>query len=174
MKDDMKYGGKTQTLEANTARVSTLVGMAADDMERATTGEKIPLDDIERIKDIGTSYLRECATAGILPTVRGVASRLGCTRQALYYLAKEHPNGALAKWLADFSDLCGEITMSAAMEGTVAAVPAIFVAKSRYEWREAPAQVEIGRLNLLSNTYGEDTEETARLIAAKYAELPSD
>ena len=174
MKDDTKYTGKTQTLEANTARVSALVNMAADDMERATTGERIPLDDVERIKGIGTSYLRECSTAGILPTVRGVASRLGVTRQALYYQAKEHPNGALAKWLEDFSDLCGEICMSAAMEGTISAVPAIFVAKSRYEWRETATRFEIGRLNPLSNTYGEDTEETARLIAAKYAELPSD
>lgn len=173
MKDEMKYTGKTQTLEANMARVSALVGVAAADMERATTGERIPLDDIDIVKTVGTAYLRECADTGVLPTVRGCAARLGYTRQNLYYHAKEHPNGTLAKWLEDFSDVCGEITMSAAMEGVVAPVPSIFVAKSRYGFREAPAQLEVGRINPLTGTDGEPGD-LAEAIAAKYADLPGE
>ena len=36
--------------------------------------------------------------------------------------------------------------MTAAIHGTVSAIPAIFTAKSRYGWREPAAQVEIGRI----------------------------
>ena len=174
MKDDVqRYAGRSQTLSENAARVSTLVSMAASDMERATGGEKIPLNDLDRVRETSTAYLRECADNGVLPTVRGCAARLGCSRQALYDIVKRRPDGEFARWLEDFSDVCGELTMAAALEGTVAAVPAIFTAKARYSWREAPAQLEVGPINPLTGTSGEPGE-LADAIAAKYSELPSD
>ena len=148
MKDEIspRYEGRDQTLSANAARVSSLVEMAADDMA-LTNGEKVPLSDAQKVRTYGEKYLRECATNAVLPTVRGCAAKLGVTRQALYFFAGKHPNSEFAHWLEDFSDLCGELTMQAAMEGSVAAIPAIFVAKSRYQWREAPAQIEFGRMD---------------------------
>ena len=83
MKDDVqRYAGRSQTLSENAARVSTLVSMAASDMERATGGEKIPLNDLDRVRETSTAYLRECADNGVLPTVRGCAARLGCAATA--------------------------------------------------------------------------------------------
>lgn len=169
----MKYTGKGQTLQANTARVSELVSAVADDMERTRTGEKVPLSDLERIKTVATGYLRECAAAGSLPSVRGIAARLGVTRQSLYDYRKSHENSAFSKWLEDFSDMCGEVMMQAAVEGTVQAVPAIFIAKSRFQWREAPQQIELGRINPLADD-GRDTDEIAAEIATRYQGLPED
>ena len=39
-----KYRGKEQTLQATVSRVSELVSLAADDLKRATSGEKVPLN----------------------------------------------------------------------------------------------------------------------------------
>lgn len=168
-----KYGGRTQTLTENTARVSALVSMAAEDMQRANTGEKVPLGDLERVSAVSLDYLRECSENGTLPTVRGCAARLGVSRIALYEYAKAHPNGGFSKWLEDYSDFCGEICAAAALEGTISAVPAIFVLKSRFQWREAPAQLELGRIDPMAND-GRDADELAAEIATKYGELPSD
>ena len=169
----VKYAGKGQTLQANTTRVSELLGAVADDMERTRTGEKVPLSDLERVKSVAAAYMRECAVTGKLPSVRGCAARLGVSRQSLYDYRKAHENSAFSKWLEDFSDLCGEVMMQAAVEGAVQAVPAIFIAKSRYQWREAPQQIELGRINPLAED-GRDTDEIAVEIASKYRELPSD
>ena len=167
------YGGKEQTLAATVARVSSIVGSAADDLERTTSGEKVPLNDDQRVQEVTLKYLRECSTLGVLPTVRGVAARLGVSRQALYDHNKRHPGSTFAKWLEDFSDLCGELTAQAAIEGVAAAVPSIFVLKSRYSWREAPAQLEIGRLNPL-NEDGRNIDDIAAEIASRYNALPED
>ena len=176
MKDDIstKYGGRDQTLSVNAARVSALVDAAADDMALVNKGEKVSLSDIARIQATAEGYLRDCSVAGVLPTVRGCAAKLGVSRQSLYDRANRHPNSEFSRWLEDFSDLCGELTMQAALEGTVAAVPAIFVAKSRYQWREAPAQIELGPINPLMDGYHGDADEIARAIAAKYEALPDD
>lgn len=144
MKDDLK--GREQALTANASKVGDIVAQAAYGMSLAKGGEKAPLSDMNRVKDYAQAYLTECAEKGTLPTVRGCAARLGVTRNAFYDRAKRHPNSEFALWLEDFSDLCGEVMMQAALEGTVSPVPAIFIAKSRYHWREAPQQIEFGRI----------------------------
>ena len=171
---DENYKGKQQTIAANTARVSEIVKSVADDMERTRTGEKVPLSDMERIKAIATDYMRECAATGNLPSVRGCAARLGVSRQSLYDYRRSHENSAFSKWLEDFSDVCGETMMAAALEGAVAPVPAIFVAKSRYKWRETPQQVELGRIDPLLSDNNRSADEIAAEIAEKYRDLPGD
>ena len=108
---------------------------------------KTPLRDLERVREVATEYLAECAQTGTMPTVRGCAARLGVTRYALYDYAKHHAGSEFSAWLEDFSDACGEVMMAAAMQGSVSPVPAIFTAKARHGWREAPLQVEFGRLD---------------------------
>lgn len=166
-----KYAGRDQTLSVNAARVSALVDMAADDLMKVNAGEKVSLSDMGQVRATAERYLRDCAAAGTLPSVRGCAAQMGISRQAMYDAVKKRPGSEFAKWLEDFSDMCGELTMQAALEGTVAAVPAIFVAKARYQWREQPAQVEIGKINSITDN---DTEEAAREIAIRYSALPDD
>ncbi len=145
-KDTLTYTGREQTMSANTEKNAEIIATAAREMHLSTRPEKVSLRDIDRVKSVSVEYLDECAATGVLPTVRGVAARLGISRTAIYNYAGDHPGTEFSKWLEDFSDLCGEITMTAAIHGTVAAIPAIFVAKSRYQWREPAAQVEIGRI----------------------------
>jgi len=169
--DIERYTGRNQTLTSNAERVSALVEMAAEGMTKANSTEKVPLSDMARVRSTAEAYVRSCSLIGTLPTVRGCASMMGLSRQALYDAAKQRPGSEFSKWLEDFSDMCGELTMQAAMEGTVAAVPAIFVAKSRYGFREEPTRLEIGRIDSIT---GSDTQEAAIEIATKYAELPAE
>ena len=168
--DAQSYGGKGQTMEINARGVSAIVADTAANMRLSFTGERVPLNDIRRVIDTATDYLDVCAQAGILPTVRGVAAYLGLSRQALYDAAARNPDGALAKWLEDFSDVCGEAVMQAAMAGVVAPVPAIFTTKARYGWREPPAQYEIAAKQV--GPLGEEADPSE--IAAKYRELPEE
>lgn len=168
--NELKYTGRAQTMSTNTARASELVSMAADDMELVNSGgQKIPLSDVKRIREIAAEFFRECADRGTMPNVRGLAARLGCTRQALYYQAKQHPDSDFARWLEDFSDACGEVMMAAAVEGVISPVPAIFTAKARYQWRdtitiETPSRDPLGPQI--------DPDALAEQLAEKYAELP--
>lgn len=165
----LRYQGRAQTMTENSNGISALVRRAADEYELAAGVEKVPLTDIDAIRQAATDYLKDCADAGVLPTVRGVASRLGYSRQALYDHAKKRPGGSLDMWLQDFSDACAEATMAAAMAGTIKEVSGIFTVKARYGWREQPAQIELGPLQA-NREYSEDAE----LIALKYAQLPAD
>lgn len=157
-----QYTGRSQTLQINNARTAELVSMAAEEMKRINSAEKIPLTDIEMVRHASQKYLLECAKHGVMPTVRGCAAYFGLTRNALYNFARFHRGSAFQEWLQNFSDICGELLMQSAIEGTASPVPAIFVAKSRYGWREneeTPLQDV------------EPPEPNADEIAAKYADL---
>lgn len=132
-------------------------------LAKATEIDKVPLGDIERVREVAVDYMNECAESGIMPSVRGVAARLGVTRWAIYDYAHKHPGGALARWLEDFSDCCGEVMMAAALNGTVSAVPAIFTAKARYSWREAPVQIELQTNSAIGDAV--DVDELKKRIA---------
>ena len=158
-----QYGGRSQTLQTNSARTSELVGRAAKEMARVNGPEKIPLNDIEMVKAATEAYLIDCAGHGIMPTVRGCASFFGVSRNAVYDYARKHPGSAFSEWLDSFSDLCGELLMQAAVEGTASPVPAIFIAKSRYGWREND-DMPLKEIK--------DRELTPEEIAAKWQDLP--
>lgn len=157
-----QYTGRSQTLQINNARTAELVSMAAEEMLRVNSKEKIPLCDIEMVQAASQEYLVACAKHGVMPTVRGCAAYFGLTRNALYNFARDHRGSAFQEWLQNFSDICGELLMQSAIEGTASPVPAIFVAKARYGWREneeMPVQ-DAG-----------PPELTPEEIAAKYADL---
>ncbi len=154
----MTYAGRNQTLTANTEQNAQLIAQAAREMAMTNDAsrEKVPLRDLERVKRTASAYLDECAQTGTMPTVRGCAARLGVTRFALYDFERHHPGSEFSAWLQDFSDMCGEVMMAAAMQGSVSPVPAIFTAKARYSWREAPVQVELQASNAIGPTLSEE------------------
>ena len=162
-----KYEGRAQTLTTNTTRVGELVARAAVDMANARDTEervRISLTDVDQVRECAVGYLKECADSGILPTVRGVAGKLGVTRQALYEFSWNHPGSQFARWLEDFSDMCGELTMAAALDGSVNVVAAIFTTKARNGWKDnitidIPVNDPLGK------------RQTMDAIAAKYKDL---
>lgn len=162
------YRGRGQTLAVNTDTVSQIVGRAADEMARANATEKVSLARLDRVKEVTARYMEECSESGTLPTVRGMAARLGLSRNAVYDYQRHHPDSPFSSWLEDFSDLCAEIMMQAAAMGAVKEVSAIFVSKARAGWREQPTQLELMPFdNRRRFGSGLSTEE----LAEKYSTL---
>lgn len=132
------YAGRGETVAINDEKISALVSDMADGLQKVTDPEsRIQLRDTEIVQRITIQYVRVCANTSTLPTMSGLAKALGCTRQALNKYIKEHPGTPTEEWLTDFSDTCAEVMMQAALSGSVSPVPAIFIAKSRFNWRDA-------------------------------------
>ena len=160
-----RYKGRAQTAAVNAECIGKLSARAADEMIRANAAEKIPLHQLDKIKQIAAEYLSECSDSGLPPSVRGVAARLGVTRGALYDYKRHHADSEFAKWLDDFSDLCAEIVVQGAIMGAYKEASAIFLAKARASWIET-AQVDI-KYNGPNYDRGLSQEE----LAEKYSTL---
>lgn len=160
------YQGRQQTAEANRALVGEIVSDMAAQMEAAADeSRRFPLSDLESVDRIAREYVAACARVGALPTVAGAAAAMGRSRTAVYKYAETHH--AFAEWLTEFSDLCGECAAAAAIHGATAAIPTIFVLKSRHNWRDVVA------IEAVQNKPDLDCEDAAA-IAEKYQNLPSD
>ena len=123
--------------DINTQTISMLTAQTAAELENlATPTERIALKDTDAVQSVSIRYVQACSDAGVLPTMSGLAKALGVTRSALYEHIRSHPNDDTSRWLEEFSDTCGEAMMQAALYGAVSPVPAIFVAKARYGFRD--------------------------------------
>ena len=130
-----QYQGRNQTVEANRALVGEIVASMASNLAAAADEtRRFDLSDLGRVSRVAIRYVQACAEAGTLPTVTGVAAALGRTRDALYKRGKT--DRLFQEWLEAFSDQCGVAMAQAAINGAVAAVPAIFTLKSRHGWRD--------------------------------------
>ena len=163
------YGGRTETAAVNDARISEIVTSLADGVENLIGDrQKVSLSDLDTIQAVTVRYIRKCSQSAALPTVSGLAKALGVSRQAIYDHIRQHPKSETAKWFEDISDSFGEAMMQAALTGTVAPVPAIFIAKARFNWRDA-----ITIETPVDNRFEE--ELSPEEIAAKYADwLPEE
>ena len=166
------YGGRSETLAVNDVRISQLVANAADGMQNLLDPRKrVPLADTQRIAEISIQYVRACSESATLPTISGLAKAIGCTRSAIYDFIKKHPDHESAKWFEDFSDTAADVMMQAALSGTVAPVPAIFIAKARYNWRDA-ITIEAVPVDPLGKEY--TAEEIKKRIIENVVDLPED
>ena len=85
----------------------------------------------------------------------------------MQHLLLVHPGSEFSEWLDDFSDMCGEVMMSAALDKSVDTVSAIFTAKARHGWRDV-ITVETPIQNPLGDTI------SAEEIERRYSELPGE
>ena len=163
-----KVYSKEDTLVSNESRISDAVENLAEGLENIVhPQEKILLSDVDDVQRITVQYVKACARASSLPTMSGLAKALGHSRQALYDYRKRKPNSPTAEWLEEVSDSFGETMMNYALNGTVAAVPAIFVAKARYMWRDA-LTIEVPKENPLGDAIDPS------IIEERYRCLPDD
>ena len=141
--DIERYQGRSQTLTANAAGLTEVVGQAAENFERRNTVERVNLADMDAVCQRTAEYLRAVSARAMLPDIAGLAAWMGYSRRGLYAYADRHPDSSFSGFLKDMSDDFGAVTMAAAMHGYVAPVPAIFTTKSRYGWTEGPQQIQV-------------------------------
>ena len=162
-----QYGGKAQTADINREIISGIVDGMKIQMEAATDpARRFPLTDEKRLNSVTKAYLEACASAGALPTVTGLAAACGRTRDSLYKFADTHED--FREWLENFSSMAGEAMGAAAIHGATAAIPSIFILKSRFGFKDVVSVEQVQPKSALGSTVDPDT------IAARYAELPED
>ena len=160
------YRGRSDTMEANSQKVSQIVTIAATGLRNQIEPDRrVQLSDTEAIQTIAMNYLAACAEASIVPTLVGFAAATGHSRHALYAFLKGQPTHPSSKFIRSFTDMCAEVVMQNALAGSVQAIPAIFNLKSRFGWSEDGSGVP-----------GEPEEKDidAEAIMAKYADMPDD
>lgn len=116
-------------------KVSALVHLAAEGM--VNLPEKINLFDVAQVKSVTLEYLRSCERTGAMPSKIGACRSMGITRQAVDRYILQHPDSASAQYLQLLFDACSECLMNGALVNGVQQIPAIFVAKAIYGYREA-------------------------------------
>ena len=159
-----KKSDRRAILEANKQEISSLVGSLADRLEEANRKPKVNLQDTERVKEICIQYIRSCEFTGTLPTLAGAELALGCSPSAFKTFKYRNPNHETTKWINAMRDHFAELLGQAALDGDVAAIPAIFTLKARYNWNDQP-EIEAKDNN--------DTEDLSPdTIAEKYDDLP--
>lgn len=164
MQETEKYGGRLQTVNVNSDSIKAIVQRTAQEAAISNRAERVELQDMQAVRQIAADYLNECAQSGFLPTVSGIASRLGRTRQALYFYASTHRGEPFDEWLTFFSDQCGETMIQAALAGAVRETVAIFTAKARFGWRD--------NINIEVSTPEKTGEQrTAESLSADYADF---
>ena len=169
--DLARYGGRSQTVAANATGLSGVVERAADALEKRHTVERVNLGDMNEVYKKTVAYLRDCSAHSELPDVAHLAAWLGYSRRGLYQYADRHPGSGFAGFLKDVSDDFGAVTMQAAMNGYVSAIPAIFSTKARYGWSEGVTQLQIVQQ---PNRFVRMTDEEKLELYNKYSELLDD
>ena len=75
---------REQTAAFNDSRISGIVQDMADGLRNQADGNRVSLKDAERVKLACIDYVQACADNSTLPSMRGLASALGCSRQNLW------------------------------------------------------------------------------------------
>lgn len=160
-----KRPSKRDLIEANKDTISSIVGDLADRLEEAERcSKKADMRDLPTIKDITLRYIRSCQISGTVPSMAGLSLAIGITPQSMSIYMKRHPDSETTKWLKTIKEHFGDLIGQSALNGSVAPVPAIFVLKSNYGWRDDPEP------EVQNNDGSEELSPDA--IAAKWSDLP--
>ena len=131
------YRGRSDTMEANDAKISEIVTIAAAQMANTMDGGRIiSLTDTQAVQAVILQYMQACSNAAICPSVTGLAAATGHTRAALYSFLKTRPEHPTSLLLRNCQEMFAEILAQASLSGAVAAIPSIFVLKARLGWRD--------------------------------------
>ena len=84
----------------------------------------------------------------------------------MYKFADAHED--FREWLENFSSMAGEAMGAAAIHGATAAIPSIFILKSRFGFKDVVSVEQVQPKSALGSTVDPDT------IAARYTALPDD
>ena len=127
---------KQESLEITDAAITATVNKAIAELENIKAGMRIPLQDVDAVKNQSILYLHSCAQSATLPTMSGLARALGCTRRTLERWIKNHGNEPTGEWLQTCHDLFADLLSSAALRNNANSIVSIFVLKAMYQLRD--------------------------------------
>lgn len=168
LKEKEKTKVYKNTLSKGNARnqnISDLLNSTISNFKEDVSREKVSLTDTEKVKEHTFRYLKVCQKVGVLPDMQGLALSLGHTRNSLIRTKKEKADTPTGEFLEMCADFFSSLISTAANNGDINTIYAIFTQKARYDWRET-SEILITPNNPLGNIKSADD---LRKLAEKYS-----
>lgn len=100
--------------------------------------QAVDLQDIEQVKARSVEFLAACEKAGRVPLWTGLVSRgFGLSRQYVHKWLNKHEGHETAEFLMALREALADSLASAAISGSVSAIPSIFALKAVFGWKDA-------------------------------------
>lgn len=112
---------------------------AARMREELRRGRKcVDLQDLAQVKERSMEFLAACEKAGRVPLWTGLVSRgFGLSRQYMLKWLNAHKGHETAEFLMALREAMADSLASAAISGSVSAIPSIFALKAVFDWKDA-------------------------------------
>lgn len=100
--------------------------------------QAVDLQDIQQVKERSVEFLAACEKAGRVPLWTGLVSRgFGLSRQYVHKWLNKHEGHETAEFLMALREALADSLASAAISGSVSAIPSIFALKAVFGWKDA-------------------------------------
>lgn len=100
--------------------------------------QAVDLQDLQQVKERSVEFLAACEKAGRVPLWTGLVSRgFGLSRQYVHKWLNKHEGHETAEFLMALREAMADSLASAAISGSVAAIPSIFALKAVFDWKDA-------------------------------------
>ena len=100
--------------------------------------QAVDLQDLGQVKERSAEFLAACEKAGRVPLWTGLVSRgFGLSRQYVHKWLNKHEGHETAEFLMALREALADSLASAAISGSVSAIPSIFALKAVFGWKDA-------------------------------------
>lgn len=113
---------------------------------------KVDLSNTPEVQERVFAYLEACEIAKAFPSVMGLSTALGCTRQNLNQWLLTHPGHPTTEFVGMTKDSFADVLVNASLYNNANAVQAIFQLKNHFEHAD---RVEIAPV--VQNNYDSDS-----------------
>ena len=158
---------RAESAEFVDGRIRALISKTAAELAEIATTEPVSLTDVEQVRERTMLYLRACQESTCIPSITGLATSMGLSRQAVYDCIWRRSPAATAAWLELCRDAFSNMLAETALRGETDKITSIFIQKAVYGLRESIEIVAKAENPLVP-------DRTAAEIALEYAALPED
>lgn len=128
---------RAQSAEFVDERLSALIARTSKELAEIADKEPVSLTNTQRVKERTMLYLKACEESSCIPSIVGLATSMGLSRQAIYDCIWRGSPRATAEWLELCRDTFSNVLSESALRNDCNGVVAIFLQKAVYGLRES-------------------------------------
>ena len=156
---------KEQSDSYKKAELSSLIANEKALLQAAHANRKIDLKDVGLVQELTYRYMTACENAGAVPTISGLASAFGISRQWLREWLITHPSEPSAAFIEAAKTSFSNVLLQAGLRRDVDNILTIFLLKNSGQGYSDQQEVTI---------IPQVTEPSSAEIREKYRDLPDE
>lgn len=114
-------------------QISLTIKSKSNALRDAINAPRVNLSDTPQVQERTFMYLEACSLSSCFPSVMGLSSALGCSRQNLHRWLLSHPEHPTTDFINMAKDLMADVLTNASLYNNANAVQVIFQLKNHYE-----------------------------------------